>query len=264
MRTLFGHYFVTALRNLATHKLYSFINIAGLSVGLACAIFIVLFVRHELSYDRWIPDSSTLYRVGVTVHLPGRAAMQSAQVPFPLLRAMQEQIPEVKSTTHVVPERMTATVGDRQFSETVAVVDPAFFQVIKLPLVEGDPAHVLAQPESIVLSQRVARKFFGAADPVGKIVTVSAAEGWGCDPQDTACLSAVHPLTVTGVLRDLPHNTQLAADLILSGKRVAERRDLWLCHSDTGCRSPDGACQARPDRGSIRRSTEDRCESSRQ
>jgi putative ABC transport system permease protein len=231
--TLFPHYFVTALRNLARHKLYSFINIAGLSVGLACAIFIILFVRHELSYDRWIPDSSTLYRVGVTVHLPGRAAMQSAQVPFPLLRAMQE-ISEVKSTTHVVPERMTATVGDRQFSETVAVVDPAFFQVIKLPLVEGDPARVLAQPESIVLSQSMARKFFGAADPLGKIVTVSAAEGWGCDAQDTTCLSAVHPLTVTGVLRDLPHNTQLAADLILPNSsqadelRPAFRENAWL------------------------------------
>jgi len=233
MRTLFGHYFVTALRNLATHKLYSFINIAGLSVGLACAIFIILFVRHELSYDRWIPDSSTLYRVGVTVHLPGRAAMQSSQVPFPLLRAMQE-IPEVKSTTHVVPEPMTATVGDHQFSETVAVVDPAFFQVIKLPLVEGDPARVLAQPESIVLSQSMARKFFGAADPLGKIVTVSAAEGWGCDAQDTACLSAVHPLTVTGVMRDLPQNTQLAADIILPNSsqadelRPAFRENAWL------------------------------------
>jgi len=233
MRTLFGHYFVTALRNLARHKLYSFINIAGLSVGLACAIFIILFVRHELSYDRWIPDSSTLYRVGVTVHLPGRAAMQSAQVPFPLLRAMQE-VPEVKSTTHVVPERMTVTVGDRQFSETVAVVDPAFFQVIKLPLVEGDPARVLAQPESVVLSQSMARKFFGAADPLGKIVTVSAAEGWGCDAWDTACLSAVHPLTVTGVMRDLPQNTQLAADIILPNSsqadelRPAFRENAWL------------------------------------
>jgi putative ABC transport system permease protein len=233
MRTLFGHYFVTALRNLARHKLYSFINIVGLSVGLACAIFITLFVRHELSYDRWIPDSSSLYRVGVTVHLPGRAAMQSSQVPFPLLRAIQE-IPEVKSTTHVVPERMTATVGDRQFSETVAVVDPAFFQVIKLPLVEGDPARVLAQPESIVLSQSMARKFFGAADPLGKIVTVSAAEGWGCEPQDTACLSAVHPLTVTGVMRDLPQNTQLAADIILPNSsqadelRPAFRENAWL------------------------------------
>jgi putative ABC transport system permease protein len=171
-RTLLRHYLVTAARNLAKHKLYSFINIVGLSVGLACAIFIVLFLRDELSYDRWIPQSSNLYRIELTFHLAGRPPWPLATAPFPVLRAMQEEIPEVRATTHLLPEPMTVTVGNRQFFETVAVVDPGFFQVIRLPLVEGDPASVLAQPESIVLSQSVARKYFGDIDPLGKIVTV--------------------------------------------------------------------------------------------
>src|SRR5882762_1395024 len=144
-RTLFGHYLVTASRNLVKHKLYSFINIAGLSIGLACAIFIVLFLRDELSYDRWIPDSSNLYRIELTFHLPDRPPWPLATAPFPLLRTMEEQIPEVKATTHLLPEPMTVTVGNRQFFDTIAVVDPRFFQVISLPLVEGDPAGVFAQ-----------------------------------------------------------------------------------------------------------------------
>src|SRR5258708_17128872 len=206
MNRLAPHYLVTTLRNLARHKLYSFINIAGLSVGLACAIFIVLFLRDELSYDRWIPDSSNLYRAEVTWHAPGRVPWPMATAPFPLLRAMQERIPEVKATTHLAPEPMTVTVGNRQFFEPVAAVDPSFFHVIKLPFVEGDPASVLAHPESIVLSQSVARKYFGDSDPLQKIVTVTGS-GILCDRNDAACLTAAHPLTVTGVLRDLPPHT---------------------------------------------------------
>src|ERR1700729_455937 len=138
MITLFRHYLVAASRNLVRHKLYSFINIVGLSVGLACAIFITLFLRDEVSYDRWIPDSANLYRAEVTFHAPGRAPFSYATTPFPLLRAMQDTFPEVKATTPLVPEPMTVTIGNRQFLETIAAVDPNFFQVIKLPLVVGD------------------------------------------------------------------------------------------------------------------------------
>jgi putative ABC transport system permease protein len=221
-RTLFRHYLVTASRNLVKHKLYSFINIVGLSVGLACAIFIVLFLRDELSYDRWIPDSSNLYRIELTFHLPGRPPWPLASAPFPVLRAMQEEIPEVKATTHLLPEPMTVTVGNRQFFETVAFVDPSFFQVIRLPLIEGDPASVLAHPESIVLSQSVARKYFGDIDPLGKTVTVTGSSIILCDRNDAACLTTAHPLTVTGVLRDLPANTQLSVDLVMPNSSQAD------------------------------------------
>jgi len=219
--SLFRHYLVTALRNLVTHKLYSFINIAGLSVGLTCAIFIALFLRDELSYDKWIPDSANLYRVELTFYMRGRPPWPLASAPFPVLRAMQDRIPEVKATTHLVPEPNTVTVGDRQFVETVAFVDPNFFQVIKLPLAEGDPTRVFDQPESIVLSQSTARKYFGDVDPLGKIVTVTGSAIM-CDRSDTACLTAVHPLTVTGVLRDLPPNTHLAVDLIVPNSSQAD------------------------------------------
>lgn len=218
---MFYSYLITAVRNFAQHKLYSFINLAGLSVGFACALLIALFLRDELSYDRWVPDSSNLYRVEVTFHAPGRVPFSYATAPFPVLRAMQDHIPEVTATAHLMPEPMTVSIGNRQFFATVDAVDPDFFQVVRLPLVEGDPARVLAQPESIVLSQSVARKYFGDVDPLGKTVTV-AGSGILCGRNDAACLTAVHVLTVTGVLRDLPANTQLAVDIVIPNSSQAD------------------------------------------
>src|SRR6185312_13714785 len=166
---MFRNYLVTALRNIVRYKLYSFINIAGLAVGLCCVVLIALFVRDELSYDKWIPGSANLWRVEVTFHAPGRAEpIRNAQVVLPLPIAMHEQIPEVRSATRLIQQYMTMTAGDRQFSEKVGTVDPNFLQVIPLPLVEGDPATVLARPENLVISQSAARKYFGDADPVGK------------------------------------------------------------------------------------------------
>jgi len=214
---MFRNYLVTAARNFARHKLYSFINIGGLSIGLGCAILIALFVRDELSYDRWIPDSANLYRLELTFHLAGRAPWPLAQAPFPVLGAMQAQIPEVRAVTHLVPEEMTVAVGDRQFLETLAVVDPNFLQLVKLPLVAGDPARALAHPESIVLSQSAAAKYFGTAAALGKTITVKEAACY----KDDGCASA-HPLTVTGILADLPHNTQLVADFILPNTSQAD------------------------------------------
>jgi putative ABC transport system permease protein len=213
---MFRHYLITAARNFGHHKLYSFINIVGLAVGLACAILITLFLRDELSYDRWIPGSSHLYRVEMTAHAPGRSQEQTARTPIPLLPLMKEQLPEVTAMTRISPQWKTMTVGDRQFSETVLVVDPNFFDVIRLPLVTGDPALVFSEPESIVLSQRVAKKYFGEANPLGKVVTISGRSLSGLTPQS-------HSLTVTGVLRDLPENTHLAADFLLPNSSKADQ-----------------------------------------
>src|ERR1700758_2716696 len=96
---MFRNYLVTALRNIARHKLHSFINIAGLAVGLACLILIILFVRDELSYDKWIPGSDQLYRVEVTFHPPGRPDQPVAQISVPVPFAMRDQIPEVRAAT---------------------------------------------------------------------------------------------------------------------------------------------------------------------
>ena len=203
---MFRNYLITALRSFARHKLYSVINIAGLTVGLACAIFIILFLRDELSYDAWVPDSENLYRVESTFKLPGRDPDFFPVTPFPVTPTMQAEIPEVVAQTHLIPEQMTAQVGDRLFPVTVDGVDSNFFQVIKLPLVAGDPATALKEPESLVVTQATAKKFFGTANAIGK----------------TVLLGGSHSLVVTAIMRDLPHNTHLTIDTVMPNTSKAE------------------------------------------
>jgi putative ABC transport system permease protein len=232
---MFRNYLTIALRNIIRHKLYSFINIAGLAVGLTCVILIALFVQDELSYDKWIPGSDKLYRVEVTYYPPGRPAVPLAQTAMPLPVAMRDNIPEVHAATRLAEENMAVTVGDRHFSERVTVVDPNFLQVIALPLISGDPRAVLAHPESVVLSQSLARKYFGDADPIGK--TISPLRP-ACAPGAASCDNSTVPLKVTGVMRDLPHNTHLYIDMLVPNTSIVDRMDQeakhnWLSNNNT-------------------------------
>ena len=231
---MFRNYLTVALRALLRHKLYSAINIAGLAVGLACAILIILFVRDELSYDKWIVGSDRLWRVEVTFHVPGRGDIVTAQTVMPLPVAMKDQIPEVTSAARLAQEHMTVTSGDKQFLETFAVTDPNFLQAVPLPLVTGDPRTVLSRPDGIVVSQRIAKKYFGDADPIGKIVTVGRG---GCG-NDAACANTQVALRIVGVMRDLPHNTQIEADILMPNTSLADRIDQdtkknWLSNNGT-------------------------------
>ena len=216
---MFQNYLVTALRNLVRHKLYSFINIAGLAVGLACVIFILLFIRDELSYDKWIPDTQNIYRIEVAIYTPGREPLALATVPFPMPAAMRDEIPEVTGMTRFHPSTMTLMVGDRQFAERVTAVDPDFFQIIKLPLTQGDPSRVFRDPQSLVLSESAARKYFGTTDVMGKIIATTA----NCEAADTACLGRLVSLKVTGVMQDIPYNTQFDGDLFLPNTSIVDR-----------------------------------------
>ena len=233
---MFRNYLTVALRNIARHKLYSFINIAGLAVGLACAILIILFVRDELSYDKWIPGSENLWRIEVTYHVPGRSdPIETADAPFPIPAAMGDQIPEVTAATRLPRESLTLTSpgrADRQFSENIGVVDPNFLQMIPLPLVSGDPRTVLSRPENLVISQSAARKYFGDANPVGKTLTTGRG---GCS--DAACANTTITLRIVGVMRDLPHNTQFDFDFLMPNTSLADRisqdqKKCWICNSN--------------------------------
>jgi putative ABC transport system permease protein len=207
------HYFTVAARSLVGHKLYSFINIAGLALGLACVTLIVLFIRYETSYDRWVPDSARLYRIEITARLPGRRGLyKTALTPGPMAKAMQEGVSGVLAATRLRTDQLSLWVGDRGFFESVDVVDPNFFQVIRYPLLAGDPAHVLDQPESVVLSEGEARKFFGNTSAVGRTVSIRWMQcaGGGVD-----CKERSAALKVTGLMRDLPRNSQLVAQALV-------------------------------------------------
>ncbi len=104
---MFRNYLTVALRNLIRHKLYSVINIAGLAMGLACVLFIILYARDELSYDTWVPDSANLYRAELTIYPPGRPPLDLAVIPFPMPATMRDEIPGVTGMTRLWSEPMT-------------------------------------------------------------------------------------------------------------------------------------------------------------
>jgi putative ABC transport system permease protein len=219
---MFRNYVTVALRNIGRHKLYSFINITGLAVGLACVIFVLLFIRDELSYDKWIPGTQNLYRVEKTYYGQGREPFATGRAaPFPMLAAMRDGIPEVAAMTRLNYTFMTLSAGNRQFREHVGEVDPNFFRLIKLPLVKGDPAGVLREPESLVLSESAARKYFGTTDAIGKFLRTTA----DCESVDgmAVCRGGLVPLKVTGIMRDIPHNSHLDGDVFMPNTSIADR-----------------------------------------
>ena len=237
---MFRNYLIVALRNLTRHKLYSFINIAGLTVGLTCAIFIILFVRDQLSYDRWIPGTENLYRLEVTLHFPGKPPRPYARTPFPATQAMLDQIPEVQARTRLARRSTTILIGNRQFPESVDIVDPNFLQVIRLPLVAGDPATVFAKPESVVLSETAARKYFGDESPIGKTIVTS---GQKCDDTYQNCQTqtagAGRHRRPAGSAAQYPAQGRCADPQHL--RRIAE--STRKC-GRTGCSRPAGAMSA--------------------
>jgi putative ABC transport system permease protein len=203
---MFRNYLTVALRNAGRNKLYTFITIAGLTVALTCAVFILMFIADELSYDQFIPSMSNVYQVDFGFALPGRPVQRVGNSMYVLGPTMKAQIPQVVAYTHIEPGHMTLKAEHRLFSIKVDVVDPNFFQVIHLPLLAGDPRHVFAEPDSVVLSQATAIKLFGTASALGRTVIVNG----------------THPLTVTGILKDLPHNSQLTAKVIFPNTSKAD------------------------------------------
>jgi putative ABC transport system permease protein len=232
------HYLKMAMRSLSRHKLYVLINVVGLLVALTCAIFVILFVRYQLSYDKWIPGTGRLYRVEMTARLPGLPAFKFASVPDPLGRAMHDQIPGVTAATRLSPDTLTLTHGDRQFlAKNVDFVDANFFGLIRLPFIEGDPGSALSQPESVVLSESAAREYFGSADPIGQTLTTAMGSCANASSRQlfsvNACRDETVSLRVTGIVRDLPENTQLTGSLFIPMASLADpasskARQSWL------------------------------------
>ncbi len=222
---MFANYLTVALRNIARHKLYSAINICGLALGLTCVILIALFIRDETSFDRWVPDSANLYRLDQTYLLPGRAPMDMAASDFPLPALLKDNLPEVAAMTRFWPRSKTVTIANRSFVQDIAEVDANFFQVIRFPLAAGDAATVLRQPDSIVLSQALARKYFGNSDPVGRTLVVNRQN---CPFVSIAAISSIScsndavTLRVTGVMADLPHNTHMRIEALMPHNSPAD------------------------------------------
>ncbi|MFY8096008.1 MAG: ABC transporter permease [Niveispirillum sp.] len=192
------NYLMVAFRNLLKHKLYSAINIAGLAVGLATCVLILLFVRNETTHDRFFTDADRLYQVVIRAQLPGRQADNVAATMLPLAAALKESFPEIEKTARVVQSPTVFKRGDDSFSETVRLVDPDFFRMFDFPFLRGDRMTALDEPNGIVLTESMAKKYFKDSDPLGQTLEVDGAE----------------PAKVTGVISDMPSDTHFDLEII--------------------------------------------------
>jgi hypothetical protein len=161
------NYFKIAFRNLQRHKAYSLLNISGLAIGMACSILILLWVQNELSYDRFHANANEIYRLTCNAE-----DFKAAVSPAGMGAGLQSQMPEIKATTRI-SKLFTPLleVGNRKFEEKwVFCADSNFLQMFSFPLLKGNPNTALRQPDGILLTEEMARKYFGNEDPMGKII----------------------------------------------------------------------------------------------
>jgi predicted permease len=189
------NYLKIALRNLRRHKGFSFINLSGLALGMACALLISFWVRDELSYDRFHENADDLYRV--VVEWKENSALW-AKTPGPLAAAMKAEIPEVVSAARIHKRpKLVMRYGEKAFYEEAKLrVDPEIFEIFSFPFAKGSRESWSA---GIVLTESMARKYFGDEEPVGKTLNIN---NWFDVP-------------VAGVLRDLPRNSYIQFDCAL-------------------------------------------------
>ena len=212
---MFRIYLVTALRNLKRNRLYAAISIAGLAVAFAAAILIGVFVRDDLTTDRFIHGHADVYRLSINLVAPGQAAERLAEARSDLAAFLKADFPQVSSVARLVPGQPILRHGQGEAVETVYWADPSVFEVLRLPVLYGDLKSALARPDGIVLTRRLARKYFGRDDPIGETLTLEppplpARFGGASGP-------AEHPMRVAAVLQDLPDNTHLDTEVFASG-----------------------------------------------
>jgi putative ABC transport system permease protein len=171
--TMLGNYLKIALRNISRHKGYSFINIAGLAIGITCTVFILLWVQDELSFDRFHEKADRIYRVVFSTSDDGLPT--NANGSFGVGPALKRDFPEVVETVRLrkMGQGVKRYVGYKEkkyYESGFFFAEPSIFTVFDFPLVTGDPATALVEPNSIVLTEEAANKYFGDEDPVGKTI----------------------------------------------------------------------------------------------
>ncbi len=168
---MFKNYLKVAWRNIIRHKGYSFINIFGLAVGMACCLLIYMFVRQELSYDRFHDRAGRIFRVAMEVATPENTSRQ-ATTQFPMVHALRKDYPEIKRATRIfIPSSGLIEAGDKSFTrERIAFSDADFFRIFTFSVTRGQTKDLLADPRSLVLSETAARKYFGDINAIGKTI----------------------------------------------------------------------------------------------
>ncbi len=219
---MFINNFKIAYRNLIRNKGYSFINISGLAIGMACTILLLLWVNHELSYDKFHKKEKQLFQI-VNWQTYSGQEYGWPNIPGKLVDALKEKTPEIIRATNYNPwgDNSLFVINGVKNYEEVYQADSDFFQMFSFPLLKGSPENVFKDPFSLVISEKFAHKYFGDENPIGQVVK----------------FEEKYDLTITGVIKDLPSNSVFKFDLITPyefKKKLYNGWKHWGNHSYSG------------------------------
>ncbi|MGN6423563.1 MAG: ABC transporter permease [Asticcacaulis sp.] len=212
---MFRSAFTAFFRSFTRHPLYGLLNLLGLSFGIAVFITLSLFYRFENSYETWSPERDNVYVMGVRYHFPGFPDNVNFGSMGGLLEEMKTAWPQIDGTRDW-PNSAIVHRGAEVTSESLELVDPNFLTFFKVPLLAGDAATALADPSRVVLSEKIARKYFGTTNVVGRTISLSDDEG-------------LKSYTISAVIKDLPKNSDMQFDMLkaITPQREAMNPDTW-------------------------------------
>jgi len=214
---MFQNYMKVTLRTIRRHKGFSFINILGLAVGMACVIIILLWIQYELSFDTHHEKAKNIFRVAIGNEPEGKTAQEKLVVTPPALSpALLADFPEISASARLSRgggEKLFS-YEDKYFLESCYAVDPSFFDMFTFEFLEGNASTVFSDPYAIVLSEKMSKKFFGNQDPLGKIIQFDQKADF----------------TVTGIIRDIPSNSHLQTDVFIPFETWGKLYEIPLQH----------------------------------
>jgi putative ABC transport system permease protein len=220
-------YFIIAWRAMSRQKLYAGIKVGGFALGIATCLIIALYIRHELRHDKWIADEERVYRVYNEDRKEGTGGKWTA-FPAPVASIIREEFPEVEKAGRLIPFSGWYMAGSNLFrrddqientyEEGFAYADQELLDILQVPMVSGDVHQALAKPRSLVISERIAKKYFPKEDPIGRVVVLN--------DQDSL------PYTIGGVMEDIKDRSHIDFDFFISLKGVEfweGEQTNWCC-----------------------------------
>jgi len=195
---MYRNYFTIAIRILQRNKLFSIINIGGLTIGLTAAFLIILFVKSEMSYDKWLPSSDNIYTIETHSTPPGRAPKVLSKTPLEVRAAMEKDFPEIASFTRLYAGTSPIIIDNNNFPEKAFRIEETFFEVFQFPFTEGSSSTALSLPNTAIITQDLANKYFPRQSAIGKTLTVGD-----------------NDFNITGVLANITNKTHLDFEILL-------------------------------------------------
>jgi putative ABC transport system permease protein len=216
------NYIKTTLRSLLKNRSYSVLNIAGLAIGITCASLIFLWVQDEVTFNHNFAKRDVLYKVYENQTYEGKTSTFFG-TPGPMAKAMIAEIPGIKNAARLTGDGDQALfgLGDKAITEKGNWADPEIFSMLQLPFAKGSATNAFAQLKSVVISEKMAQKFFGDADPVGKMLKLNNTENY----------------TVTGVFKDLPENSTYQFQWLIPMANIDHKQPWMTIWGANWCRT---------------------------